>query len=161
MTGAVCQILPGDFASAAAQALVRELDQHLASLYDDYVIDLYGMQQADLEQPRSGFWMAYVADQVAGCVAVRPFTETTAELKRMYVRSPFRNRGIGKQLLATAEAAAIAWGYTHLCLETGEAQPASLHLYTRAGFQAIPCFGHYDDPESRCYEKVLMDVSAS
>ena len=153
---AICQILPGDFASAEAQTLVRELDQHLTDLYADYIPDLYGMKQADVAQPRSGFWLAYVANQLAGCVAVRPFTDTTAELKRMYVRPAFRNRGIGKQLLATAEAAAIAWGYTHLCLEMGEAQPASLRLYTRAGFRAIPCFGNYDDPESRCYEKVLI-----
>ncbi|RZM78894.1 GNAT family N-acetyltransferase [Leptolyngbya iicbica] len=152
---AVCQIRPGDFASEEAQALVSELDQHLAELYADYIPDLYGMKQADVAQPRSGFWLACVVDQVAGCVAVRPFTHTKAELKRMYVRPAFRNRGIGKQLLATAETAAIAWGYTHLCLETGEAQPASLHLYTQAGFQTISCFGHYDDPESRCYEKVL------
>lgn len=152
----LCKIVSGDFLSEAAQRLVRELDQYLATQYWDYEPDLYGMKADELDDSRSGFWLAYVGHQAVGCVAVRPFTVAIAELKRLYVQPALRNQGIGQQLLTTAEEAAIAWGYTHLCLETGDAQPESIRLYLRAGFQAIPCFGPYDDPESRCYQKSLL-----
>jgi len=154
LTG-LCEIVPGDWLSAEAQLLIQELDQYLAMQYWDYEPDLYGVNAAELADPRSGFWLAYWEAQAVGCVAVRPLSETTAELKRLYVQPAFRQRGLGQQLLQTAEAAAIAWGYTHLCLETGEAQPESMRLYSRAGFRAVPCFGKYIDPESRCYEKPL------
>lgn len=151
-----CQIGPADLSSVAAQMLIRELDQYLATQYWDYKPDRYGLKADELIDPRSGFWLAYVGNQAVGGVAVRPCSAAIAELKRLYVQPAFRHRGIGQQLLATAEAAAIAWGYTQLCLETGDAQPASIRLYVRAGFQAIPCFGKYDDPKSRCYQKVLL-----
>lgn len=151
----LCEIVTSDLSGSAAQVLLCELDQYLARQYRDYDPDLYGIQAAELTALRSGFWVAQVGDQTIGCVAVRPFTEAIAELKRLYVQPSFRNRGIGQKLLETAEAAAIAWGYTHLCLETGAAQPESIRLYTRAGFQAIPCFGKYVDSESRCYQKRL------
>ena len=151
-----CEIVTSDLSGSAAQALLRELDQYLARQYRAYDPDFYGMRAAELTVPRSGFWVAQVGEQAVGCVAVRPFTEAIAELKRLYVQPAFRKRGIGQMLLATAEVAAIAWGYTHLCLETGAAQPESIRLYSRAGFQAVPCFGKYVDPESRCYQKRLL-----
>lgn len=153
---AVCKIVQGEWSSAEAQQLIEELDQYLAQQYWDYEPGFYGVRAEELAAHRSGFWLAYTTGQAVGCIAIRPFTDTIAELKRLYVQPPFRNRGIGRQLLATAESAAIAWGYTHLCLETGDAQTASLHLYTQAGFQAVPCFGKYADPASRCYEKSLI-----
>lgn len=149
------EIVQGDLSSLTAQTLAQELDHHLAQQYWYYEPILYDLTADELATPRSGFWLAYVAGQLVGCFAVRPLNNTTAELKRLYVRSPWRNQGIGKQLLATAESAAIAWDYTHLCLETGAAQSASIHLYMQAGFKPVPCSGKYVDPESLCYEKSL------
>lgn len=151
------QIVSADVACADAQGLIRQLDRYLSGQYWDYDPQQYGVVATDFEASRSGFWLAYCSGLAVGCVGVRPLDTHTAELKRMYVLPAFRCQGIGQTLLKTAEAAAIAWGYTKICLETGEAQPESIRLYTRLGFQPIPCFGKYTDPESRCYLKCLAE----
>jgi GNAT superfamily N-acetyltransferase len=153
----VVEIVRGDFAAPDAQALIQQLDIYLSVQYPDYVPELYGVTVEDLRQARSGFWFAYWHEDPVGCVAIRPYRPTIAELKRMYVMPQFRNRGIGSQLLRTAEAAAIAWGYEQICLETGDRQSESLRLYERFGYQPIPCFGKYTDPESLCYLKSLTN----
>ncbi len=152
----VLRIQPGDFHSMAAQQLVAQLEAHLWQCYPTYQPDVCGMQAADLDQPRSGFWLADWDGEAVGCVAIRPLTDAIAELKRLYVTPTHRGQGIGWKLLQTAEKAAIAWNYTQIWLETGELLTASVRLYRRAGYRPIPCFGNYtDDPESRCYGKSL------
>lgn len=144
-----------DFSAPEIAALVEQLDAYLAIQYADYVPELYGVEAEDFQQPSSGFWIADWHGAPVGCVAIRPYTPAIAELKRMYVIPQFRNRGIGSELLRTAEAAAIAWGYQKICLETGDRQPESIRLYERFGYQPMPCFGKYTDPESLCYRKSL------
>lgn len=149
------QIVPADFQHPAAQTLVQELDAYLRQQYPDYEAETYGLKAKELIHARSGFWLAYWGAVAVGCVAVRPHTPLTAELKRMYVQPLFRGRGVGCRLLQTAIAAAIDWRYEQIVLETGVAQPESIRLYERYGFQPIPCFGRYTDPESLCYQKRL------
>jgi molybdenum cofactor guanylyltransferase len=58
----------------------------------------------DLEDPASTYvalWIALVDEDVAGSVALRELGGDRYELKRMYLRSAHRNRGVGKRLLAT------------------------------------------------------------
>lgn len=149
------KIRPSQLSEPGVQALIQQLDAYLSIQYADYESARYGLKAEELEPDRSGCWVADCLGQAVGCVAIRPYTPFIAELKRLYVLPQFREQGIGSRLLETAEAAAIAWGYQQICLETGDRQPASIRLYRRCGFQAIPCFGDYTDPASRCYRKWL------
>jgi len=80
------------------------------------------------------------------------------ELKRMYVRPPFRGLGLGRLLLDHLADFARGQGVSLLRLETGIYQTAAIGLYERAGFRNIPPFGEYkEDPLSRFYEKHLAD----
>src|SRR5580692_7020993 len=53
----------------------------------------------------SGVWLAIAATQTVGCVALRKLTgpANCAEIKRMYVRSSHRGKGIAELLLAALE----------------------------------------------------------
>jgi ribosomal protein S18 acetylase RimI-like enzyme len=55
----------------------------------------------------------------------------------------YRNRGIGAQLLAYAEAEARAIGAPRMALATGVSNPAR-HLYERAGYRVVETRTHAD-----------------
>jgi GNAT superfamily N-acetyltransferase len=94
--------------------------------------------------------------QPAGCGGVKLVGRDYGELKRMYVRPPFRGSGFGLKLLDHLAGHARAHGVALLPLETGIHQQAAIRLYERAGFRRIPPFGPYtNDPLSLCYEKQL------
>jgi putative acetyltransferase len=92
----------------------------------------------------------------AGCGGIQLFGTDYGELKRMYVRPPFRGSGFGELLLDRLEHHAREHGVFLVRLETGIHQTAAIRLYERKGFQRIPPFGDYfEDPLSLCYEKRL------
>ena len=70
----------------------------------------------------------------AGCIALRRFGAGRAEAKRLYVRPPFRRRGIARALLEWVIAEAREAGYRELVGDTLPAMTAALKLYDRLGF---------------------------
>jgi GNAT superfamily N-acetyltransferase len=87
---------------------------------------------------------------------VRRIDESTAEIKRMYVRPAARGRRVGRQILAVLEAEAQRLGVRSLVLETGPRQPEAIALYEHAGYRHIPLFGEYVGSEfSVCMAKEL------
>ena len=94
----------------------------------------------DLDDPAGAYvalWIALVAGEVAGSVALRDLGGHAYELKRMYLRSSHRGRGIGKRLLATALDWAGANGAKVLRLDTTERMTAARRLYESAGFVRV------------------------
>src|SRR4029079_7952801 len=82
------------------------------------------------------------------------------ELKRMYVKPAERGNGFGKLILEALEEEARALGAARVVLENSVAQPESIGLYQRAGYEEIPCFGAYaGEPLSRCFERCLTSRS--
>ena len=95
-----------------------------------------------------------------GCGALRRLDDTTAEIKRMFVRTENRGVGVSRMILAALEDWAWVEGWTTLRLETGTLQHEAIGLYTSAGYHRIPNFGPYrDEPLSLCFERHLADRS--
>jgi putative acetyltransferase len=93
------------------------------------------------------------AGEALGCGAI-VLTAEYGEIKRMYVSPAARGVGLGRGLLASLEAQALARGCRRFVLETGYLQPQALDLYARSGY--VPCapFGAYvADPNSVFLEK--------
>lgn len=83
-----------------------------------------------------GFW---VADEgrVVGMAGVERHGEDCAELRRMAVEKDHRRKGIGRELLATAEAFCRDAGYRRIVLSTSELQAAAARLYESSGYRLV------------------------
>lgn len=137
-----------------AVALIEELQ-------GEYVIRYGGRDETptDPEQfapPRGAFLVVRVDGVPAACAGMRRHSDTDVEVKRMFVRKPYRGRGLSRWLLARIEDEGRLLGYRRVLMETGLAQPEAMGLYESSGYEPIPGFGFYAHaPENRCYAKSL------
>jgi GNAT superfamily N-acetyltransferase len=100
--------------------------------------------------------VAYDATEPVGCGAVKPFSEDTMEVKRMYVPPNRRGRGIASIVLKELETWCLDMGYMKCVLETGKKQPEAIELYKKNNYRIILNFGQYKNVEnSVCFEKSL------
>jgi len=77
-------------------------------------------------------------EEVIGCVALRPFTTETCELKRLFVSPLGRNSGAGGALLEAALDIARSKGYQRIVLDTlAGRQDQAISLYKKRGFEEI------------------------
>jgi GNAT superfamily N-acetyltransferase len=97
--------------------------------------------------------VAEVEGRIVGTVVVtlapQPNQPHRADIGKMLVHSSYRGRGIGRRLLAAAEALARAHGRTLLTLDT-EAGSAGDRLYRSCGWTAIGSIPDYSfTPDGR------------
>jgi putative acetyltransferase len=117
----------------------------------------------ELERPGVDVYIARDEHGAAcGMAALVPLDSTalppvdTAELKRLFVHSDARGRGVAGRLLDRIEADAARSGIRSLALETGPLQHAAMALYRGRGYEQIELFGQYVGEESSvCYAKSL------
>ncbi len=103
-----------------------------------------------------GVVVAYVDREPVGCGAFKRFSDTEAEIKRMYVLPDHRGKRIAAQILKLLESWALDSGFTACVLETGFKQPEAIALYKRSGYTEIPNYGQYADvAASVCMRKAI------
>ena len=135
-----------------AVALILELETHLASRYPSE--SRHGYSVDKLIQAQVAFFVIWHEGQPAGCGGIQLFGTEFGELKRMYVRPPFRGLGLAKRLLERLAAYAQQHDVHLLRLETGVYQTEAIALYEAWGFEKTGPFGPYrPDPLSLYYEK--------
>ena len=131
----------------AVREIFREYAQDLGvdlcfQQFDQELADLPGEYAA----PRGALLLATVDGELAGCCALRPLDTAdypnAAEMKRLYVRKPFRNFGLGRQLAEATLDAARAAGYGCVLLDTLDEMEAARALYEDLGFEDIPPYYH-------------------
>jgi GNAT superfamily N-acetyltransferase len=98
--------------------------------------------------------VCYAGDEPVACGALRELDGSSVELKRMYVRSAWRNKGIGTAVLVALEEWSRELGFVLCILETGKNQPEALAFYQKNHYRYIPAFAPYQDSEnSVCFQK--------
>ncbi len=92
--------------------------------------------------PRGALLLAWVDGILAGCCALRQIDNVdypnAAEMKRLYVRQPYRRTGLGRSLAETVLNIARAAGYHCVLLDTLDDMASARALYVEIGFAAIP-----------------------
>jgi N-acetylglutamate synthase-like GNAT family acetyltransferase len=81
--------------------------------------------------------LAWSSGEAAGCVALRPIDGEICEMKRLYVKPPFRGRHLGRHLAERICSEAREAGYRKICLDTLPNMSSAIHLYTMLGFKPI------------------------
>ena len=106
--------------------------------------------------PDGRLLLAFEDDQLAGCVALRKIGEGTCEMKRLFLRSQFRGKGLGRKLAETIIAEARQIGYERMRLDTlpGRMDQA-IKLYRALGFKEIPAYYHNPVPDATFMELLL------
>jgi len=100
--------------------------------------------------------VAYENDEAVGCGAIKEYAEDVAEIKRMFVQTERRGRGIAGKILADLETWANELGFSECVLETGLKQPEAIALYRKSGYEMIPNYGQYIGVEnSVCMKKII------
>ncbi len=96
--------------------------------------------------PAGSLWLARAtaSGAVAGGVGMRPLDEGRCEMKRLYVRPPWRGRGLGRRLAELVVEDARRAGYGRMCLDTLGHLNEAKQLYRSMGFVEIPSY--YDNP---------------
>ncbi|MBC7834155.1 MAG: GNAT family N-acetyltransferase, partial [Phycisphaerales bacterium] len=143
---------------ATAKALFREYSVAIADVaacslqyqrFEEELATLPGKYAS----PEGAIYMARETDpdgrsgEALGCVALRPLPhlgERVCELKRMYVVSAGRGRGIGRLLAERVIEHARRAGYRVMKLDTSTTMTAAIGLYRSLGFE--PCAAYNEDP---------------
>ncbi|WP_099203980.1 GNAT family N-acetyltransferase [Scatolibacter rhodanostii] len=94
--------------------------------------------------------------KAVACGSFKEYAPGVAEIKRVFTKEPFRNRGYSKTILSALEKRALDKGYKKLILETGILLKDAHNLYLSFGFHIIENYPPYTDMlESICMEKNL------
>ena len=133
--------------------LVKYLDAELAVLDGDEH-EFYA--QLNKTDKIKHVIVAYEDDKPVSCGAIREYSPTITEVKRMYTLPEYRGKGIATKVLNELESWASKLAYQKCILETGKRQPDAIWLYKKNGYKIIANYGKYVAMEnSVCFEKDL------
>ena len=130
---------------------------------DDFLNDIVGGAKQRLEYNQYNLLddihdvvLVVLDHEVIGCGSFKQYDDTTAEVKRVFIKHEYRGLGYAKSLMIALEDRAKEKGYQRLILETGKPLTDAMKLYQRMGYQIIPNYGQYRDmPLSICMEKCV------
>jgi GNAT superfamily N-acetyltransferase len=119
----------------AARDLVREYAASLnVSLdfqdFDDELVHF----ETKYAPPDGSFLLVRNDYEFLGCGALRRFSATDCEMKRLYVRPVGRSLGLGRQLASALIAEAKSLGYRRMLLDTLPTMHSAQVLYKSLGF---------------------------
>jgi GNAT superfamily N-acetyltransferase len=141
--------------------LARELFREYAAWlgidlgFQDFEAELAGLP-GKYTPPDGELFLAYRGGRTAGCIALRPFSGSTGEVKRLWVRDDARGTGLGKKLAIMIVDTARERGYRRLYLDTLATMKPAMHLYTSLGFRPIPAYYDNPHPEARYFAMDLQ-----
>lgn len=127
----------------------RLFREYLTALNEDLCFQSFDVELENplkkYGEPRGALFLAFYSDQPAGCIALQPLAEAgVCEMKRLYVRTQFRNKGIGDELIKVLLQEAEKKGYKVMVLDTLDKLQQAIQLYGKYGFENTSAY--YENP---------------
>jgi putative acetyltransferase len=153
---ALIRAASGEVDVAAVRTLFDEYAREIATdlCFQGFAQERDGLPGA-YAPPRGRLLVAEQGGVIAGCVALRPLEDGTAEMKRLYLRPKARGTGLGRRMALAVIAEAEAAGYERLRLDTLPAMSAAIAMYRDLGFREIPPYRHNPVPGALFFERQL------
>ena len=143
---------PGDVARARSL-----FEEYAAWLNVDLCFQGFAEELATLPgayaRPAGCLLVSFSDSELSGCGAMRPLRGGDCEMKRLYVRPPFRGHGIGRWLATEVIAIARRAEYGRMYLDTLESMTEARALYRSLGFSETAAY--YNNPEPGAVYMVL------
>lgn len=114
--------------------------------------DLFSIE----ESYKNGFFgVVEWKGQVVGTFGLSAIDEIKCEIRKMYLSSPHRGKGLGKLMLQTLLEMARNKGYLFAELETASVLKEAVQLYLKAGFSLISV----PNATLRCNQVYIMKLN--
>ncbi|MGP4114000.1 GNAT family N-acetyltransferase [Streptomyces sp. 4N509B] len=139
-------LTPVPYSHPDARRLTRTLHQEQVALYG-FADDPDETPECDFDPANGLFVIAHFDSVAVGCGGWRLVAPHTAEIKRMYVATAARGRGLGRHILDHLEQQAGSRGVSRFVLETGARNEAALALYRASGYRLTSPYVPGRNPE--------------
>jgi len=147
-------IKPVEPARTEVIQLIEQLDEYQSCLYPPESNHLDSIDA--LSKSNAFFLAAYTGSEICGIGSAK-LIDDYGEIKRVFVPSDQRGKGIAKAIMKELESYLIEQAVAYARLETGVHQKEAIKLYERLGYYRISPFGEYkEDPLSVFMEKKLV-----
>lgn len=122
-------------------------DLHIPAFTADHNYDDVRQKFPGVHVPPHGFLRVAMAnhdmegEQVAGCIALARLSDTSCEMRTLYVRPAFRGEGVARKLVEALLHEADKMGYERVRLDTLRFMTGAYALYQSFGFYDIAPYG--------------------
>ena len=100
--------------------------------------------------------VAYYKDRAIGCGALKSYSKTCVEIKRMFTLPEYRGKGVASTVVMALEHWATQLNFSACILETGIRQVEAVAFYKKQEYTVIPNYGPYKNcANSICFTKHL------
>lgn len=130
-----------------------ELDERFPGGFDPG--DALEADAHQYEAPTGAFVVARLDDDVVGCGGVQTIADEIGEIKRMWVSSSVRGRGLGRRLLSELEERSRSLGHRTVRLDTNSNLAEAVAMYRRTGYVDIERYNDNPYPD-HWFEKPLV-----
>ena len=117
-------------------------------------IDLKDIKQSYFERGGAFYVLEEIDGTIIGAYGLYPIDKATCELRKMYLHSSYRGKGLGKLLLEDALSKAGQIGFKRMTLETASVLKEAIRLYKSYGFVEY-------EPEhmsNRCDQAFMLEL---
>lgn len=108
--------------------------------------------------PNGRLLLAEIDDEMAGLACMKKNNETTCEIKRMYVRPNFRQKGVGRALVQKLIDDAKEMQFPIIRLDSSRFMTSAHFLYHSFGFQDIEPYQESEIPKEIQKHWVFMEL---
>jgi GNAT superfamily N-acetyltransferase len=130
---------PEPYASEGPRWVVAQAEAELVARYGGLDDGELGLTSAMFDPPAGVFLIARTESRAEpiGGAGLRSVAPGTGEVRRLWVDSAWRGRGIGREVMTGIEDAASDLDLSVLRIETGDRQPEAVSLYEGMGWERI------------------------
>jgi putative acetyltransferase len=107
--------------------------------------------------PNGAILLAWDELDCAGCVGLRPLSETVCEMKRLYVKPAYRSTGLGRLMAEKILRFAKESNYSKIMLDTLSSMESAQGLYRSLGFSETEPYYHNPHQDVVFFEKILAE----